>query len=474
MGSLTSAFNIATSALNADQAAINISANNTANANTPGYTREVPVWTDTDAISINNQPVMTAVSVTAQSQQNLVLQQTLNQATQAQQQSSTEMSTMTNVSDIFSSSDSSSNTSGIGGSITNFFNALSSLQSDPSDGPTRQGVITAAQDLASSFNSAATQIEQQTSSANQSVVTVVQQINSLTAQIATLNNEISANPPNTDDNTLVDQQQQLISQLSQYVGLNQVTTQSGAITLSTSNGALLVSEGQSYSLSTSAVNGNMDVFSSAVPTGQSTDISATLTGGQLGGLLQSLNTYIPTVQNQLNTLAYDLGSAINTAQEAGVDINGTAGTALFSLPSDATSSDPAGSAAGISVSITNPDLIAAATTGEGASGNSNATTLLNVGTSNSVDGATPNSYYSSIVSSLGSLVSTMTSNNTAQQANVTQLTSQVSSLSGVNLDEEASNLTLYERSYQAASQVFTIVDNLMASVLNLGEQTTVS
>jgi flagellar hook-associated protein 1 FlgK len=57
---------------------------------------------------------------------------------------------------------------------------------------------------------------------------------------------------------------------------------------------------------------------------------------------------------------------------------------------------------------------------------------------------------------------------------LTQLTTQKSSLSSVSLDQEASNLTVYERSYQAASKVFTIIDQLMASALNLGTATTVS
>jgi flagellar hook-associated protein 1 FlgK len=186
-------------------------------------------------------------------------------------------------------------------------------------------------------------------------------------------------------------------------------------------------------------------------------------------MLAARDTNIPVVQQQLDTLACDLGTAVNTAQTNGVDINGNAGTAMFTMPSTAS-----GAAANISVAITDPNLVAAAATGEGSSGSSNATTLLNLGTGGTVSGTTPSNYYSSLVSSVGSTVSTMTSNNTAQQANVTQLTTQVTTLSGVSLDEEASNLTTYERSYQAASQVFTIINTLMASVLNLGEQSTVS
>jgi flagellar hook-associated protein 1 FlgK len=79
-----------------------------------------------------------------------------------------------------------------------------------------------------------------------------------------------------------------------------------------------------------------------------------------------------------------------------------------------------------------------------------------------------------LVSTLGASVSETTTQNTALTASVTQLQSQVNSLSGVSLDDEASNLEEFQRSYQAASQVFTILNDVMASALNLGVETAVS
>jgi flagellar hook-associated protein 1 FlgK len=64
--------------------------------------------------------------------------------------------------------------------------------------------------------------------------------------------------------------------------------------------------------------------------------------------------------------------------------------------------------------------------------------------------------------------------NTAQNASVTQLQTQNNALSGVNLNDEASAMTTLERSYQAASQVFSMLNTIIQSALNLGEQTTVS
>jgi flagellar hook-associated protein 1 FlgK len=57
---------------------------------------------------------------------------------------------------------------------------------------------------------------------------------------------------------------------------------------------------------------------------------------------------------------------------------------------------------------------------------------------------------------------------------VTQLQSQRDTLSGVNLNDEAASMQQFERSYQAASEVFGILNSIMASALNLGVQTAVS
>jgi flagellar hook-associated protein FlgK len=90
------------------------------------------------------------------------------------------------------------------------------------------------------------------------------------------------------------------------------------------------------------------------------------------------------------------------------------------------------------------------------------------------NGQTPINYYSGFVTTLGSTVSGVQTENTAQNASVTQLQTQNNALSSVNLNDEASSMTTLERSYQAASQVFSLLDTIMASVLNLGEQSTVS
>jgi flagellar hook-associated protein 1 FlgK len=124
--------------------------------------------------------------------------------------------------------------------------------------------------------------------------------------------------------------------------------------------------------------------------------------------------------------------------------------------------------------MTDPNHIAAAALGAGTGDNTNAIALARLGNQAIVGGQSPSNFYSDFVTTLGSAVSQVQTENTAQTASITQLQTQSDALSSVNLNDEASSLTTYERSYQAASQVFATLNTIMASALNLGEETTVS
>lgn len=470
MATLSLAFNIATGALEADQEALNIVSNNVANANTPGYTREIANWEQNDPLTISGTTYGDGASVSGPvSQRSLVLDQSLQQQSQVASSSSARLTALQQLESIFApsttanSSSSSDNTSGIDNDLSQFFSSLSQLESNPADSSLRQGVITAADNLAADFNSTSAQLTQQQGSLDQQATSVVTQVNGLSASIAQLNQQIESLSPNADAGTLEDQRQEDIQQLSQLVGIHQVQTENNGLEITTSGGAVLVDQSQAYSLSTApSGSGVTQIYDS-----QGNNITSSLTsgGGQIGGLLTARDQDIPQVESALDTLAYDFGTAVNKANEAGSDANGNAGTAIFNLPGST-----AGAAAGISVAITDPSLIAAAATGKGSSDDTNLLTIAGLQNQDIIGGTTASGYYSGLVSSLGSLVSEVTTQNTAQESSVSQLQTQVNSLSAVDLNEEASSLETFEQSYEAASKLFSIVDQVMVAALNLGVQ----
>ncbi len=467
MGSLTALLSMSQNALEANQAAIDITSNNVANQNTPGYTRQVATWQESDSISLSGgTSVSGGASVTAVSQRDRVLDQRVEQQTQTQASTGAESTALGQLQAVFglSATSTSASSTTIGSDVDAFFNSLSTLQASPSDNSARQGVLSAAAALASDLNSASSQLSAQTNSLNQQAVSVVGQVNSLTASIAVLNKQITSTSPTGDAGTLEDERQQDLTQLSQLVGFNQTRTENNGISLSTANGAPLVIEGQSFALGTTMSAGNI-----AVTAANGQDITSGISGGQLGGTLEARDGALATAATALDTLAYAIGSAVNAQNAAGVDANGNPGGAIFTLPASSV-----GAAAAIALATTDPNAIAAAAVGEGSSGGTNATALSALGQAALMNGQTASTFFASFLTQVGSAAASATNNNTVQQASLTQLTTQQSSLSGVSLDEEAANLTQYQRSYEAAAKVFSIVDQLLASALNLGEETTVS
>jgi len=465
MGSITSLIDIAQQALMADQEALNVTSNNVANQNTAGYTRQVVNFQSVDAVTLSGSTFGSGVTASATSQRDRVLEQQVQQQTQTQAQSGAFESALQQVENIFglSSTTSSASSTVLGTAINSFFSSLTALASNPSDTATRQNVLTAANTLAGAFNSASNQLAQVSTSLNQQVVGDVSQVNSLTKTIASLNAQITSSSPNADAGALEDQRQLAIAQLSKLVGLNQISTENNGITLTTSSGAVLVSGSKSFPVSTTLVGGTIHILAGV--DGQ--DVTSNLTGGDLGGVLQARDQQLPSYQNELDSFAFGIGSAVNAQNELGVDGNGNPGAALFSLPPT-----PSGAAALIAVATTDPNAIAAAAPGEGSAGNANV--LAGLSSAGVMGGQTASEFLASFLGQIGSDASAATTNNSAQQATLTQLTTQRDSLSGVSLDQEAANLTQYQRAYQSAAQVFNIANSIMASALNLGVQTTVT
>ena len=473
MGTISSALSLTSGALDADQAALSVVANNVANANTTGYTEETPNWQENQPIEIGGISVGDGVTETgATSQRDRVLEERLDQQQQLASASSTRLTALDNIQALFTpDSGSSSSTAGdIGCDITSFFDSFSSLESDPTDNALREQVLSSASTLAGDISSAASSLNSQSAALDQEASGVVSQVNSLTGSIAQLNLEIQSTSPDSDAGTLEDQRQQDLSQLSQLVGINQVTTENNGLSITTTSGQLLVSEGQNFQLTTGTVNGVTDLFLGG------TDITSQLAagGGQLGGYLTARDQDIPDALSALDQLAYGISSQVNAQNNAGTDLDGATGSAANPLYIFKEPTQVAGSAAAMSVVMTDPNQIAAAGARDGTGDNSNATAMASLAGQSIVNGQTPIDYYSNFVSTLGSTVSEVQTENKAQNASVTQLQTENNALSSVNLNDEAAAMSILESSYQAASQAFTLLNTIMASALNLGEETTVS
>jgi len=153
---------------------------------------------------------------------------------------------------------------------------------------------------------------------------------------------------------------------------------------------------------------------------------------------------------------------MNAAQAAGYDQNGNAGQDFFTVSGTVT-----GSAATIKMAITDPTLVAASSDGSAGS-NGNLSKLSAVQTTALASGQTPGNAYASLVYQVGSLTSNANAESTATTSSLNQLNDQLSSVSGVSIDEESANLIQYQQAYQAAARVVSVIQQLFSVTMSMG------
>ena len=150
MGTLTASLNIALQSMEANQEALSTTTNNIANANTPGYTDQTVAFTEAPPLEYGGLNFGNGVSVAQiSSQRDSLLQTRLDQENQQQASYNSYLGTMNQVQSLFNETTGN----GLQSSLTAFFNSLQQLSTSPADVTLRQGVLTAAQNLAQNLGS---------------------------------------------------------------------------------------------------------------------------------------------------------------------------------------------------------------------------------------------------------------------------------------------------------------------------------
>lgn len=453
MSGLNASLATALSGLLVEQGAIQATTNNVSNVNTPGYSRQEPILVASDPVVVAPLTFGTGVSLqSVESIRDPILESRIQQERQTQGQYSSLAQALQQTQTNFTS-----NTGDVGASISSFFDSVNQLSTNPADLSLRQGVLTAAGNLATSFNTTANNLTQQRTNLDLNVVQTVGQINQFSQQIAQLNGLIS-NLQNVGESagTFIDQRTQLIDRLSALTNVS-VIPSDNTLTLITGNGIPLVTGQQSFQLQSQTNSAGLhDIYF------QGNDVTSTITSGQLGGTIQARDQQIPVLQTQLDTLAAGVANAVNNVQAGGFDLNGVAGTNLFRPPPVS----GVGAAASLSVAITDPALIAASSDGSPGS-NGNAEVLYALRNQPVIASQSPTDYYSSIVFNVGNDTANANAEQSASGLVLQQLNDQRASISGVSLDQEAANLVRYQQAYSASAQVISAINSMMQTIINM-------
>jgi len=245
-----------------------------------------------------------------------------------------------------------------------FFGAVHDLAANPSDAASRQGMLAQARSLVARIGQLNDQFDTQRSDLNGRLPSVVDQASSLSAQIASLNHRIlslkSGGNEQQMPNDLLDQRDQLVSDLSTLVRVQVVSQDDGSYNVYLSSGQpLVVKEGANRLKAVPAADdpGRMEI--ALQRTGGLLNLRASdFTGGQLGGLLEFRDSVLDPAQNALGRIAMTLTAAFNDQHRLGQDLYGHAGGSFFAsgAPRVLASMTNAGSAT-FGATVASPDAL---------------------------------------------------------------------------------------------------------------------
>ena len=458
-GGTFTTLNIGNTALMSAQIGQDIAGNNISNADTPGYSVESAEFVENDPAVDFANPIgsqtgevgsgVSVASIGRASDEFLNAQQRGSSA-----QTGTYTAQQTWLTDIQDAFNEPQNTS-INSQLSTFFGNFSTVENNPEDPGVRETAIQGGVTLAGMLNTASQQMTSVGTQLTSAAASDMTSINTYGQQIAALNKAIVSQSGSGQQvpNSLLDQRDALLDKLSSLTNFEQFPNADGSVNvrIGTSN---LVEGTDSSTLTLSSLQSRGD-----------------LTGGDLYGVTTS-QASLAGYQSNLNTLSSTLISQVNALHEAGTGEDGSTGVAFFT-------GTGAGNIAVNTALVNDPEklAVAGALTGGAttpASGDaSNAAALAALGTATlgssagALSGTTFNGYYNGIVTQVGSDTANATSNLATAQATNTQLTSQRAQVSGVNEDDEMTNMIKYQRMYEAAAKIVSTQNTMLGDLIGM-------
>jgi flagellar hook-associated protein 1 FlgK len=328
-----SIFGIGISGLGAAQAGLLTTGHNITNASTPGYNRQEIIQTPGLAQRTGSGYFGQGVNVSDVRRAYDALLQA--QSWQAQASSSHLDALGMQLGRIDSVL--ADQTVGLSPALSAFFGSVNDVASHPSDGAARQGLLSQAQVLSSRFHELDNQFEAQRNDVSRSMVSIVGEVNSITGQISEINGRIvrlsAAGSASQTPNDLLDQRDQLVSDLSKLVKVQVVKQDDNSYNIYLGSGQAIVLKDGASKLK--VADGDEDPRKQQIVLqGAGANVkmrTSDLLGGKLGGLLEFQESALDPAQNALGRIAMALASAVNDQHQLGQDNSGQPGTALFSV-----------------------------------------------------------------------------------------------------------------------------------------------
>ncbi|MCO7967788.1 flagellar hook-associated protein FlgK [Escherichia fergusonii] len=330
---MSSLINNAMSGLSAAQAALNTASNNISSYNVAGYTRQTTIMAQANSTLGAGGWVGNGVYVSGvQREYDAFI---TNQLRAAQTQSSgltTRYEQMSKIDNLLSSE-----TNNVSTSLQGFFTSLQTLVSNAEDPAARQALIGKADGLVNQFKTTDQYLRDQDKQVNIAIGASVDQINNYAKQIASLNDQISRLTgvgAGASPNDLLDQRDQLVSELNKVVGVEVSVQDGGTYNITMANGYSLVQGSSARQLAAVPSHADPSRVTVAYVDATAGEIEIPeklLTSGTLGGMLTFRSQDLDQSRNTLGQLALAFADAFNKQHQAGFDATGAKGEDFFAI-----------------------------------------------------------------------------------------------------------------------------------------------
>ena len=456
----------ALSGLVAQRYGLDLTGQNIANVNTPGYTRQRAVLVPVDpagapSILSSRQSAGGGVDVTGVER---IAEALVDARARGENEAAARYGVASAVWTRIDSQLAEPGDGGLGAQLSTFFNAWSDLANRPEVDATRVAVIQSGQAVADRLFRLDADLGVQWTQRHEDLGAVLTDVNETSRAIADLNRTIrQATGSGMSVNDLVDRRDVLVDKLVSYTG-GTVRPVAGGMVEVYVGGIAAVRGDRFDTLSFATGSGetlNEVRGGAAVSLRWSGGHAAQLPGGILAGTLEALNTTLPGVADRFDAVAVDIATQVNTVHVAGQDRYGTTPAAEFFVPDTALPITAANLRVNPAV-VADPGLVAAADAAAG---------LLDGGVADQIavlgemaDG--PAATWRSTVTDLAAQAQAALRRSDLQSVAVREATLARQSVSGVDLDEELTRMIMFQRAFEGASRVMTAVDQALDVLIN--------
>ena len=458
--------NIASNALSTQQKALDITANNIANVNTEGYSRQRLNMVQNEPVRYDGGTLSTGVRAnrTIQRIHDRFLAAQIAGAASQQGRWDAQLETLEKAELMFDEVSGY----GLNNAMSQFWGAWQQLSNNPSGYTERVTLVGESQNMTNLFNKLTRDLTQVQQDSDISIDGAVGDINTLTREIADINVKIAEIEAGNDHsaNEFRDHRDLKLKELSSLVNVNSFEDADGYLTVVTANGHTLVDRINSWNLTTGLnANGFNDVFWES-SSGVLQNITSDISDGKLKGWIEARDITMPDYLSRLDDIAQTMITAVNTLHSSGLTLEAPPDDTGIDFFTGTDASD-----IGVNTAVVNnSNLLAAALNTEGVpGGNGNAIAISELRNSLSMSGGTTtfDEFYDSLVSDVGRNVSQARVNTDHQSMISLQLSTYREQVSGVSMDEEMVNMVQFQSAYTAAAKLVNTVDEMLQTLIDM-------